>query len=239
MEANSYLEKTKVDSLIELPTEIISQIALELPCREFSRFIQTSKFLYESLNQQWAWHQRFVRRFGSQCLLKDIQEPSQDSSSTCNISMDKLKEMYNHYCIVHLDGNHWRLGERAGSTFNPVAELHGVWWLDASAVFYGVPQGRYRIQWNCEMKRSFPALETEFRAIVTDPNEIPLWDSTLPSAVSFTLSNEIQLMERATHPDVMSYESLFSGFFILQIPDVLVINESYQNVLVQLRNHKG
>ncbi|KAF9393410.1 hypothetical protein BGX21_010774 [Mortierella sp. AD011] len=141
--------------------------------------------------------------------------------------------------IIHLNQYYWKLVERAGSSFNQVAELHGVWWLDASRVFYGVPRGRYRIQWHCEMERNFPALQTEFRAVVTDLNEIPPWDTSLPSAVSFTLRNQSQLMERAAHPDVASYESLYNRFFILQIPDVLVIDECHQNVLIQLRNHDG
>ncbi|KAF9183280.1 hypothetical protein BGZ49_004594, partial [Haplosporangium sp. Z 27] len=63
---------------------------------------------------------------------------------------------------------------------------------------------------------------------------IPPWDSLIPSAVSYTLRDKDQLKNEAVHPREFSRPY---RFFILQVPDVLIIDGDYKNVLVQFRNH--
>ena len=77
-------------------------------------------------------------------------------------------------CIIHMGRMYWEMIERSDSIYGRMAELHGVWWLDVSAVFYGVPRGRYRIQWNLVLANSSPIMNTEFRAVSIDRSEVTL-----------------------------------------------------------------
>ncbi|KAF8978385.1 hypothetical protein BGZ46_006525, partial [Entomortierella lignicola] len=139
--------------------------------------------------------------------------------------------------IIHLNQRNWRWAHRHPSKFTRVAELMGVAWLDVSTVFRGVPQGRYKIQWSCRLDpQYFPLENTEFRAVITNTDKTPPWDSLIISAVSFTLRNRVQMIYETTQY-ILTRVPQPNRFYIIQIPDVLIIDEDYKNVLVQFRNH--
>ncbi|KAF8940211.1 hypothetical protein EDD21DRAFT_414755 [Dissophora ornata] len=178
--------------------------------------------------------------------------PGPDENSQLNsvgdISMQELIRLYRHYMrmvipaqdlgIVHGDNDsYWKIIKRSDSIYGRMAGLLHVWWLDVSAVFYGVPRGRYRIQWRFEMGNSTPIINTEFRAVAVDKKEIPSWDTSHPSATSFTCTGKEQLVE----PTTSSSEDgrAVRGPVMVQVPGVLIINGDHPNVLVQFRNHRG
>ena len=55
-------------SLCEMPPEVLMHIALALPCREFARMLQTSRYIHDTINTHWIWHMRFTTRFGQTIL---------------------------------------------------------------------------------------------------------------------------------------------------------------------------
>ncbi|KAI9240847.1 MAG: hypothetical protein BYD32DRAFT_407196, partial [Podila humilis] len=55
-------------SLCEMPPDVLMHIALALPCREFARMLQTSRYIHDTINTHWIWHQRFTTRFGQTVL---------------------------------------------------------------------------------------------------------------------------------------------------------------------------
>ncbi|KAG0376934.1 hypothetical protein BGX24_006976 [Mortierella sp. AD032] len=60
----------KKKTLGDMPAEVLIQIGLALPCREFGRFLQTSRTIHSCLNSHYVWHLRFTTRFG-QTILED------------------------------------------------------------------------------------------------------------------------------------------------------------------------
>ncbi|KAG9062388.1 hypothetical protein KI688_005303 [Linnemannia hyalina] len=70
-------------TLCSLPVDVLIDIALALPCREFGRLLQTNRYIHQTLDTHWVWHQRFVIRLGQALLaakLKQVQEDATASS---------------------------------------------------------------------------------------------------------------------------------------------------------------
>jgi hypothetical protein len=61
-------------SLSDMPAEVLIQIGLALPCRDFGRFLQTNRTIHSYLDSHYVWHQRFITRFG-QTILEDKLNP--------------------------------------------------------------------------------------------------------------------------------------------------------------------
>ena len=60
--------------LLDLPIEILMELALCLECRDFSQFIQTCRSIHDSLDTHYIWHRRFLIRFGQPFLTSKLRE---------------------------------------------------------------------------------------------------------------------------------------------------------------------
>ena len=74
--------------------------------------------------------------------------------------------------ICHMGDQFWRMISSEESRFGKLAELASVWWMDVVAVLYGVPPGRYKIQWRVKITSDRPVVNTEFRAVLFDKDEV-------------------------------------------------------------------
>ncbi|KAF8926910.1 hypothetical protein BGZ47_002466 [Haplosporangium gracile] len=72
-------------SLGDMPAEILIHIGLALPCREFGRFLQTSRTIHSCLDSHYVWHRRFTIRFG-QAILEDKLNPSLTNNDPSRMS---------------------------------------------------------------------------------------------------------------------------------------------------------
>ncbi|KAF9358615.1 hypothetical protein BGX26_001307 [Mortierella sp. AD094] len=72
-------------SLTDMPVEVLMQIALQLPCKEFARFLQANRAIYDVVNSHYIWHQRFAARFGQTILKSKLEnaktKPASNTSS--------------------------------------------------------------------------------------------------------------------------------------------------------------
>ncbi|KAI8359538.1 hypothetical protein B0O80DRAFT_233196 [Mortierella sp. GBAus27b] len=74
--------------------------------------------------------------------------------------------------ICHMGDRYWRMIDSGSSTFGRIAQLQSVWWMDVAAVFYGVPKGRYKIQWRLKVTSDAPIINTDFRARFFEKHEV-------------------------------------------------------------------
>ncbi|KAG0342462.1 hypothetical protein BG000_004482 [Podila horticola] len=304
-------------SLCEMPPEVLMHIALALPCREFARMLQTSRFIHDTIDTHWIWHKRFTTRFGQTILgplvrsrtptppdspRSRVSSPVPDNSTgnenlpgtpsaptspttenthtihtvgdeaeamkpasrkgkhrkvdlrkTTDVSKEDLVSLYKKYSriilpaedmdIVHMGDRYWKMIEHTSSHFGKLAELRSVWWMDVAVVFHGVPPGRYRIQWRLSVTSDAPVVNSEFRAVVFDKDEDVSTTSSLPEAIMFKPRTVQEFTEqtdsKVAKADRKPFRNLFRGFATLELPADLVIEEDYQNVYVQIRNHEG
>lgn len=74
--------------------------------------------------------------------------------------------------IAHMGNQFWRMITSSESKYGKLAELASVWWMDVIAVFYGVPPGRYKVQWRVKVTSDAPVVKTEFRAVLFEKHEV-------------------------------------------------------------------
>ncbi len=74
--------------------------------------------------------------------------------------------------ICHMGDRYWIMIDSASSSYGKLAELRSVWWMDVVAVFYGVPPGRYKVQWRVKVTSDAPVVNSEFKAILFDKHEV-------------------------------------------------------------------
>ncbi|GJJ74514.1 hypothetical protein EMPS_06872 [Entomortierella parvispora] len=60
--------------LLELPIEVLMELALYLDFRSFARLIQTCSSLHDSLDTHYIWHRLFLIRFGQSFLATKLKE---------------------------------------------------------------------------------------------------------------------------------------------------------------------
>ncbi|KAF9412067.1 hypothetical protein BGZ94_001157, partial [Podila epigama] len=60
--------RTTPMSLCKMPPEVLMHLAYVLPCREFGRLLQTSRYIHDTIDTHWIWHRRFTARFGQTIL---------------------------------------------------------------------------------------------------------------------------------------------------------------------------
>ncbi|KAF9136303.1 hypothetical protein BGW39_000019 [Mortierella sp. 14UC] len=330
----------KGKTLGDMPAEILIQIGLALPCREFGRFLQANRTIHSCFDSQYVWHLRFTTRFG-QTILEDKLNPpnsndpsklsppsprlpsgntgtfhsssknnsantsptlqqqhnnhldpvsaptsplpsatssprlnpsqphnppsdsSDDGSDSDNdgnsngggssssrakralkrkgrridlrrtnmASKEMLVDMYRQLSrmtipaedmmIAHMGNQFWRMIASGESMYGKLAELASVWWMDVVAIFYGVPPGRYKVQWRVKVTSDAPIINTEFRAVLFDKHE------------EFVEQTDTQGNRANKRP----FRNLFKGFTNLELPGELVIEDDYRGVFVQIRNH--
>ncbi|KAF9948742.1 hypothetical protein BGZ65_007865, partial [Modicella reniformis] len=373
-------------SLADMPDEVLIAIALTLPCKEYARFLQTSRSMHIILNSHYVWHQRFITRFGQIILQERLnslktnntdttgagaggsasasspsskastapssprsqsdsnlrtnssgsgsgntlnqtwvssgyfeyyhnhQDPSPAVSSPHSLSSSRassprssganspqpvesgsepgsgagseedgegadgnakgrtegtgrkvdlrrtneaskelLIELYKKHSrmilpaedmqICHLDNRYWKLIESASSTFGKLAQLQSVWWMDVTATFFGVPKGRYKVQWRVKVTSDAPIINTEFKVILFDKHEDRSVVTNRPDTILFKPRNVQEFMER-TDSQVLKanrkpFRNVFRGFTILELPGEVNIADDFQNVFVQIRNYDG
>lgn len=69
-------------TLCTLPVDVLIDIALALPCREFGRLLQTNRYIHHTLDTHWVWHQRFVIRLGQALLAAKLKQVQDDASAS-------------------------------------------------------------------------------------------------------------------------------------------------------------
>ncbi|KAF9097699.1 hypothetical protein BGX23_008124 [Mortierella sp. AD031] len=172
--------------------------------------------------------------------LSTVETPYQapNLSRTSAASKEQLREWYNHFgrmaipgddmFIVHKGGPHWVMVLCLDSAYGQVAKLRGVWWLDVSAVLYGVPRGSYRVQWGLVVENPTAVVATQFRS--------PTWDNTQPNASSFIAES---MREFIGETDNQVRNLFVPGRMNFQLPERLVVEQDHQTIFVQFRNHRG
>jgi len=74
--------------------------------------------------------------------------------------------------ICHRD-DYWDFVSDNRSPYGLVAKLEsGLWWLDVSAVLFGVGPGRYRVQWGLALDDTSCASEVQFRVAAFSRDEV-------------------------------------------------------------------
>ncbi|KAF9170623.1 hypothetical protein BGX20_008716 [Mortierella sp. AD010] len=175
-----------------------------------------------------------------------------DLRKTTEISKDILIELYRQYSrmtlpaedmqICHMGDRYWKMIESRSSTFGRLAQLQSVWWMDVVAIFRGVPPGRYKVQWRVKVTSDAPIVNSEFRAVLFDKDEEGTSDK--PDSIHFKPRNVQEFTERTdtkvTKADRKPFRNLFrKDFTILELPGDLIIEDDFQNVFLQIRNHEG
>ncbi|KAG0004047.1 hypothetical protein BGZ80_008730 [Entomortierella chlamydospora] len=175
-----------------------------------------------------------------------------DLRKTTEISKDILIELYRQYSrmtlpaedmqICHMGDRYWKMIESRSSTFGRLAQLQSVWWMDVVAIFRGVPPGRYKVQWRVKVTSDAPIVNSEFRAVLFDKDEEGTSDK--PDSIHFKPRNVQEFTERTdtkvTKADRKPFRNLFrKDFTVLELPGDLIIEDDFQNVFLQIRNHEG
>ncbi|KAG9320056.1 hypothetical protein KVV02_007289 [Mortierella alpina] len=176
-----------------------------------------------------------------------------DLRKTTKASKELLIELYQHYsrmtlpaedmAICHMGDRYWIMIDSASSSYGKLAELRSVWWMDVVAVFYGVPPGRYKVQWRVKVTSDAPVVNSEFKAILFDKHEDHTAVAGRPDAILFKPRN-VQEFTQHTDSQVMKadrkpFRNLFKGFTILELPGELVVEDDFQGVFLQIRNYEG
>ncbi|KAF9085891.1 hypothetical protein BGX23_009315 [Mortierella sp. AD031] len=355
-------DPTKKKTLADLPAEVLMQIGLALPCREFSRFLQTNRTIHTCLDSHYVWHQRFTTRFG-QIILEDKLNPllpddqrlsppltplsprfppnnqsfhssaSNSAHSSPTLQQQQQQQQYNHLdpvstvssplpsaasspvlkpstphtppsdsdddsdddnggegsssrakrppkekgkarridlrrttmatkemlvdmykqlsrmtlpaedmMIAHMGDQFWRMISSDESQFGKLAELASVWWMDVAAVVFGVPPGRYKVQWRVKVTSDGPVVNTEFRAVLFDKHEDHHSLGDKPNALTFIPTSKQEFIEHTdscgSRVNKKPFRNLFKGFTILELPGELLVEDDHRGVFLQIRNHE-
>ncbi|KAF9104734.1 hypothetical protein BGX27_009972 [Mortierella sp. AM989] len=184
---------------------------------------------------------------------KKGKEKKIDLRKTTEVSKELLIELYRQYSrmtlpaedmiICHMGDRYWKMIESRSSSFGKIAQLQSVWWMDVVAVFRGVPPGRYKVQWRVKVTSEASIVNSEFRAIVYDKDEEAVPENT-PDTILFKPRNIQEFTERTdtnvAKADRKPFRNLFrKDFTILELPGDLTIEDDFQNVFLQIRNHEG
>ncbi|KAF9923670.1 hypothetical protein FBU30_006258 [Linnemannia zychae] len=225
-------------TLCTLPQETLTAIGLALRCREFGRFLQTSRHVHDTLDTHWIWHQRFVNRFGQTFLKVKLKQIEQNAPTVLSISEEEAQSNTNLSQTSEATKEQliewYRQYENSISEFGEVAHLRQVFWLDVSANFYGVPQGRYYVQWGLIVKSLSSVLSVLFRAVIIRGHEIPAWDNQHLDTIGFTAIDARSFVKETNSPFRDQFQP---GYMILQLPDVLEVSDNHPTVFVQIKNH--
>ncbi|KAG0272520.1 hypothetical protein BGZ95_011730 [Linnemannia exigua] len=249
-------------SLCTLPVDVLNAIALVLPCREFGRLLQTNRYIHDTLDTHWIWHQRFVARMGQGFLTAKLKQVEEDApapttvaesetecvylNKTSAASKEQLIEWYRQYsrtvipsrdmAIIHMGNNgfHWTMSMVADSQFGEMARLGHVNWLDVSAVFHGVVPGQYYVQWGLVVNSVSAVQYTLFRAVALGSHEFPSWDNTHPDTIGFKPQRATTFIQYTNSPTRKFFKG---GPMIFQHPDILTITAEYPTVFVQFKDH--
>ncbi|KAF9978429.1 hypothetical protein BGZ73_002325 [Actinomortierella ambigua] len=172
---------------------------------------------------------------------------------TADIPLETLLELYQKYsrmvlpaddmAICHMGDRYWVMEPTSQSRFGRVATLRSVWWLDVHTVFYGVPQGRYRLRWRLKVTSNGPVVHTKFLAKLFKPTELDIAKADKePDAIAFEARDMDSFKEHTNAESSTirrSIKKLIPGFTIFEVPGVIHTEHGFSNVLVQIQNHDG
>ncbi|KAF9912058.1 hypothetical protein EC991_001004 [Linnemannia zychae] len=249
-------------SLCNLPVDVLSAIAMALQCREFGRLLQTNRYIHDTLDTHWIWHQRFIVRMGQGFLaakLKQFEEGAPAPTTmtvdgeeegvnlrkTCSASKEQLIEWYRDntrtiipardMTIIHMNnGFLWTMEPNTTSAFGEMARLSSVNWLDVSALFHGVIPGQYYVQWGLVVNSITAVQHTLFRAVALGSHEFPPWDNTYPNTIGFIPQRASAFIHHTNSP---VRDQFRAGPMIFQLPIILTIGPEHPTVFVQLKEH--
>ncbi|KAF9915007.1 hypothetical protein BX616_007117 [Lobosporangium transversale] len=178
-----------------------------------------------------------------------------DLRKTNELSKRQLIELYKYYSrvvlpaedlyICHLGDQYWKIVESSSSEFGKLAQLSSVWWMDVQGVFYGVPPGRYKVQWRVKVTSDAPIINSEFRAALFNRFEDKTAVDDRLETICFKPRNIQEFMDQtdsqiSKKAHKRPFRRLFKErFTILELPGDLVIEGDFQNVFLQIRNFEG
>ncbi|KAF9273450.1 hypothetical protein BGZ68_001499 [Mortierella alpina] len=144
------------------------------------------------------------RRLHTQSLgqkYRDTADESDDASEDAHVKAQLVKSYQrfsrtvipaSEMCIAHSDKvRYWVFAQTDVSRFGTVAVLRSIWWMDITAVFYGVdlsPEARYKVQWRLRTDNESAIVGSEFRAVIFGKDEDPFSPEVLrdrAASVSF------------------------------------------------------
>ncbi|KAF9544255.1 hypothetical protein EC957_012301 [Mortierella hygrophila] len=143
--------------------------------------------------------------------------------------------------IAHMGNQFWRMITSSESKYGKLAELASVWWMDVIAIFYGVPPGRYKVQWRLKVRSDGPVVNTEFRAVLFGKHEDPNTVGERPNTLTFRPTSKQEFVQhtdsQGSKVNKKPFSNLFKGFTILELPGELIVEDDYRGVFLQIRNH--
>jgi hypothetical protein len=76
--------------------------------------------------------------------------------------------------ISHKKTEHyWRFVDDSRCPYKKAAKLvSGIWWLDIRGTLFGVPPGRYWVQWGLGLTNSSSVVRTQFRVALFSNDEV-------------------------------------------------------------------
>ncbi|KAG0272519.1 hypothetical protein BGZ95_011729 [Linnemannia exigua] len=140
--------------------------------------------------------------------------------------------------IGHLDTGYWHLVSDPRSAFDDglVANLgQGLSWLNVSGSLFGVPPGRYWVQWSYNLRNPTAVVGTQFRVATFSRDLVPVWHYETKSSIDYTPGTFRKFLHHttATNKELLDPNEVF----IFQLPQVLVVEENKPTVFVQMREH--
>ncbi|KAF9540478.1 hypothetical protein EC957_004051 [Mortierella hygrophila] len=130
----------------------------------------------------------------------------------------------------------WEFVSDNRSPYGMAARLQsGPWWLDVSAVLFGVGPGRYRVQWGLGLDDTSYTSGIQFRVTTFSRDEVPEWNNDEKSTITYTPSTTHDFL--ACNTATSKKEINPSEAFIFQLPQVLVVEKEKPTVFVQMRDH--
>ncbi|KAG0377323.1 hypothetical protein BGX24_006325 [Mortierella sp. AD032] len=140
--------------------------------------------------------------------------------------------------LAHEDNGYWSYISSDSRTphHQLAAKLtSGLWWLDISAVLYGVLPGRYWVQWGFVLSNDSSLKGTQFRVAAFSRDEIPIWDNRAENSISYRPKSTRHFFH---HTTVTNKDRLDpTEDFIFQLPQILVVDKDKPTLFAQMREH--
>ncbi|KAG0265091.1 hypothetical protein BGZ95_003426 [Linnemannia exigua] len=138
--------------------------------------------------------------------------------------------------LMHSNTGHWEYVIDSRAPYGLAAKLVlGLWWLDISAMLYGVLPGRYWVQWGLALSNTSSLNRSQFRVAAFSRDEIPIWNNEAKNSIDYRPESTRNFFHHttATNKDLLDPNEAF----IFQLPQTLVVEKEKPTLFAQMREH--
>ncbi|KAF8940231.1 hypothetical protein BGZ47_007820 [Haplosporangium gracile] len=264
MSMTSLASSSPPPTLCTLPVDVLIDIALALPCREFGRLLQTNRYIHQTLDTHWVWHRRFVIRLGQSLLAAKLKQSVENASSsssnvpptptpvdgesleevpsinlrmTSSATKQQLIAWYRHYVRTTIPARDM-----------VIIHMNNDNWCmeeDATSQFGEVARLNH-VYW-LDVSAVFHGVMpgrylVQWNLTVNSISAvdktlfraIPAWDNTHADTIGFTPTTQSSFV-KATNS--ITRDRFQPGPILLQLPDQLEVGPEHPTVFVQIKNH--